>query len=170
MKTIGDALMLAVADAKAAVRLGLRLTYEIGDRHGMPSVRVGMHTGEAVERDGDFYGSAVNVAARISALAGGGQVLLSEATAANSGTIADVELHALGPRTFKNVSAPIQVYEAIWRSNRLNGDTLPIDPVCRMAVDPAREAGRLSHLGVEYHFCSLECAASFAAEPGRYAG
>lgn len=170
VKTIGDALMLVVPDPGSAVRLGLELAHGVGERHGAPSVRVGMHSGTAVERHGDFYGSAVNVAARISALAGGGQVLLTEST--KEGAVAemdDVELHALGPHKVKNVSAALPVYEAVWRSRR-SEEALPIDPVCRMAVDPGREAGRLTHAGVEYHFCSLRCAAKFAAAAERYAG
>jgi YHS domain-containing protein len=47
---------------------------------------------------------------------------------------------------------------------------LLIDPVFRMAVSPERSAGRLSNDGVEFHFCSLECAGTFARDPGRYAG
>lgn len=46
---------------------------------------------------------------------------------------------------------------------------LPIDPVCCMAVSPELSAGRLSHEGVEFHFCSLACAGAFAGEPERYA-
>ena len=45
--------------------------------HGAPAVRVGLHHGSAVERDGDHFGAAVNIAARISAVATGGEVLLS---------------------------------------------------------------------------------------------
>lgn len=162
--------MLAVGGAPEAVRLGLRLAYEVGESHGLPSVRVGMHTGEAVEREGDFYGAAVNVAARVSAIAGGSQVLLSEATREAAGPLPEVEMHALGPRRFRNVSAPRAIYQAVWASDRSEPGGLPIDPVCRMAVDPSREAGRLSHAGTEFHFCSLQCAAAFAAEPSRYAG
>ena len=46
---------------------------------------------------------------------------------------------------------------------------LPIDPVCRMAVDPDHSAGALVYDGVEFHFCSLECANSFSGDPVRYA-
>jgi YHS domain-containing protein len=38
-----------------------------------------------------------------------------------------------------------------------------------MAVDPAHVAGQLVHDGVEYHFCSLECANAFSGDPRRYA-
>jgi adenylate cyclase len=169
VKTIGDALMVAGSDARGTVRLGLRLAHGVGGHHGMPCVRVGMHTGSAVERDGDFIGAAVNVAARISALAGGDQVILSEETKRAAGDTPDVALHALGVHTFRNVGAPLALFVALWRSEETERGHLPIDPVCRMAVDPDREAGRLAYAGTEYHFCSLECAGAFAAEPQRYA-
>src|SRR5438552_14824419 len=44
-------------------------------------VRIAVHTGEAIERDGDFFGSAVNRVVRLRAVAEGGQVLVSEAAA-----------------------------------------------------------------------------------------
>ena len=44
---------------------------------------------------------------------------------------------------------------------------LPIDPVCRMAVDSSRQAGSLVYEGREYGFCSLESAHRFAADPER---
>ena len=169
VKTIGDALMIAGSDAGGAVRLGLRLAHEVGGCHGMPSVRVGMHTGAAVERDGDFIGAAVNVAARISALAGGDQVILSEATRDAAGTMPDVALHTLGIHTFKNVGSPLTIFEALWLSEEAELRHLPIDPVCRMAIDPDREAGRLAYEGTEFHFCSLKCAGAFSADPERYA-
>lgn len=168
VKTIGDALMIAGSDAHQSVRLGLRLAHEVGGCHGMPSVRVGMHTGSAVERDRDFIGAAVNLAARISALAGGDQVILSEATREAAGAMPDVALHALGTHTLKNVGGPLAIFEALWRSEEGEREHLPVDPVCRMAVDPNRETGRLTHAGTEFHFCSLECAGAFSADPERY--
>jgi YHS domain-containing protein len=45
---------------------------------------------------------------------------------------------------------------------------MPIDPVCRMAVDPDHAAGRLTVEGVDYLFCSIECARKFAEAPERY--
>jgi class 3 adenylate cyclase/YHS domain-containing protein len=168
VKTIGDALMIVGADAAESIRLGLRVAHEIGDCHGMPSVRVGMHTGPAVERDGDFIGATVNVAARISATAGGSQVVLSAATGQAAGSMADTTLRALGVHAFKNVREPLTLYEARWSSETTGGEGLPIDPVCRMAVDPIGESGRITVAGTEFHFCSLECARAFTSDPARY--
>jgi adenylate cyclase len=167
VKTIGDALMLRTADTAAAIRLGLCIVHDVGSRHGFPLVRVGMHTGPAVERGGDWFGATVNLAARVSAAAAGGEALLTAATRDGAGQLRGVELRERGRWAFRNVAEPVQVYAAV-RQGAQSAAGLPIDPVCRMAVDPWHSAGRLTHEGVEYCFCSLRCAGAFAQHPARY--
>jgi adenylate cyclase len=167
VKTIGDALMLRTADAAAAIQLGLCIVHDVGAQHGFPLVRVGMHTGSAVERDDDWFGTTVNLAARVSAAAAGGEALLTAATRDATGELAGMELRERGRWTFRNVTEPVQVYAAV-RQGAQSSSGLPIDPVCRMVVDPGHGAGRLSYEGVEYCFCSLGCAGVFAQHPARY--
>jgi adenylate cyclase len=167
VKTIGDALMLRTGDAAAAIRLGLCIVQDVGAQHGFPLVRVGMHTGSAVEREGDWFGATVNLAARVSTAAAGGEVLLTAATRAACGDVEGVELRERGRWAFRNVGEPVPVYAAV-RQGAPSSAGLPIDPVCRMAVDPWHGAGRLTHQGVEYCFCSLGCAGAFAQHPSRY--
>jgi adenylate cyclase len=167
VKAIGDALMLRVGDAAAAIPLGLTIVHDIGEQHGFPLVRVGMHTGPAVERDGDWFGMTVNLAARVSAAASGGEALLTAATKAAAGEVQGVELRERGRRAFRNVGEPVEVYVAV-RQGARDPSGLPVDPVCRMAVDPWHGAGRLIHEGVEYCFCSLGCAGAFAQHPSAY--
>src|SRR5438132_13661274 len=88
---------------------GLRIVEDVGSRHYFPVVRVGMHTGAAVERAGDWFGAAVNLAARVSAAAGGSEVLLTAATRHAAGTLPGVELHARGRRSFKNVAEQVEI-------------------------------------------------------------
>lgn len=118
----------------------------VGAQHGFLLVRVGMHTGPAVERDGDWFGATVNLAARVSAAASGGEALLTAATKA-AGHVTGVELRERGRWTFRNVAEPVQVYAAVQQGAR-SSSGLPIDPVCRMAVDPWHGAGQLTHQGV----------------------
>jgi adenylate cyclase len=167
IKSIGDALMIRCDEASAAVLLGLRVVGEIGARHFFPAVRVGMHTGPAVERDGDWFGAAVNVAARVSGLAAASEVLLTIETRDAAGSVAGAEFEERGRHAFKNLVEPVLVFAATPASERSEAG-LPIDPVCRMAVDPSRCAGQLRHDGVEYHFCSLRCASAFASAPQNY--
>lgn len=168
VKAIGDALMIHGRNPVAAIRLGLAIVHDVGGRHGFPAVRVGMNTGAALERDGDWFGTTVNVAARVSGIATGGEVLLTDATRATAGELHDIGLHERGRRALKNIGEPVLLFAAVREGERDASDR-PIDPVCRMAVDREHSAGQLRYEGVEFAFCSLECAAAFATDPLRYA-
>ena len=76
-------------------------------------VRVGIHTGEAELRDGDYYGSAVNRCARLRNIGRGGQILLSEATAAlvRDGLPAEVSLADLGEQRLRGLTRPERVLQ-----------------------------------------------------------
>ena len=168
VKAIGDALMLRTASAQAGVRLALRLVEELGGRHGFPALRVGLNTGPAVARTGDWFGAAVNLAARVSAAAGAGEVLLTQATLDALGARLDgVEFRPRGQRRFKNVSSPVQVYAAL-RVGALAPSRLLTDPVCQMEVDPARAVGPYVYRGREHYFCSPACEQAFRRQPARY--
>jgi adenylate cyclase len=167
VKTIGDAVMLRAGDPALAIELGLRIAEDVGAQHGFPAVRVGLHTGSAVERGGDWFGAAVNLAARVSGAASGGEVLLSDATRQAAGELGAVDLRERGRQELKNIGEPVLLFAAL-RAGERDDRGLPIDPVCRMAVDPDRSAGTLRSGNTEFHFCSLACAEAFAAAPERY--
>ena len=169
VKTIGDALMLRIPRVEDAIHFGLRLTHELMAGHGSPAVRVGLHHGTAVERDGDYFGSTVNLAARISALAVGGEVLVSGSTAALAPTIEGVIYEARGRHELRNIAEPVEIFAARRTTDR-PGSKLSVDPVCQMTVEPQRAPGRLLHGDHAYFFCSLTCAGEFARHPERFAG
>ena len=109
-------------------------------------MRVGLHHGTAIERDGDYFGSAVNLAARVSAEASSGEVLLTGATAALVPGVEGVLYESRGRYTLRNVSEPIELFAAL-PVEQVAESGLPVDPVCRMAVDPERAAGQLRYEG-----------------------
>ena len=167
VKTVGDALMLRVPDPADAVHLALWITRNAMSGHQAPSVRVGGNHGSAVERNGDYFGSTINVAARVSALAAGGEVLVTGQTAALARDLEGVLYESRGRQVLRNVAEPVEIF-AVVRLDE-NADHLAIDPVCQMAVDPERAVGRLLLDEKAYYFCSLTCAAAFAQHPARYA-
>ncbi len=61
--------MLRIAYPGEAILLGLNITHGLMRGHEARAVRVGLHHGTAVERDGDYSGASVNLAARVSGLA-----------------------------------------------------------------------------------------------------
>jgi adenylate cyclase len=167
VKTIGDAILLRIPDPGRAVLLGLRISHELMRGHGAPAVRVGLHHGPAVERDGDYIGAAVNLAARVSAEATGGEVLVTGHTAALAPRLEGVYYEPRGRQALRNVREPVELFAAV-RLGETSDARLPIDPVCKMAVDPDHAPGRLMYDGTAYYFCTLNCAGEFAGNPERF--
>ncbi len=167
IKLIGDAVMIRADEAGPAIKLALGLVHDVGAQHGSLSVRVGLHTGSALARSGDWFGATVNLAARVASLASGGEVLLTEQTRQAAAALDGVEFEERGRRELRNISEPVLVFAATKRGG--HPGKLPVDPVCRMAVDPDHAAGSLTFEGRQYFFCSLKCASAFAARPRSYA-
>jgi adenylate cyclase len=109
VKRIGDGLMLAFADASPAVHCAVELL----DTAPAPlRLRSGVHAGEAVVTRDDVIGHVVNVAARVTEAAKGGEVLVTGAAAEAAGELRGVELSRGRRRTFKGVEEPIRVHRA----------------------------------------------------------
>jgi predicted ATPase/class 3 adenylate cyclase len=116
-KTVGDAFCAAFAtpraalDAAAAAQRGLAA--EPWPTGRPIRVRMSLHTGVCEERDNDYFGPAVNRAARLEAVAHGGQVLVSGATAELlSDTLpGGVALRDLGLHRLKDLGRPERVYQ-----------------------------------------------------------
>src|SRR5207302_7620177 len=110
VKAIGDGLMIRCDRAQDAVLLGLRLVDELEREGDFPPVRVGIHTGPALANDGDWYGRTVNVAARLCAVARGGEVMVSESTREAAGGAPEVDWGERELHWLRNVSEPVGTY------------------------------------------------------------
>ena len=111
VKSTGDGVM-AVFDAprdalRASVEVQRRLQASVSGDALALNVRMGLHSGDADERDGDYYGAAPTRAARIMAAAYGGQVLVSSATAdmLRADDLDGIALRELGEHRLKGLSA-----------------------------------------------------------------
>ena len=78
IKTLGDGAMAAFRSARAAVDASIALQQATEESDFR--VRIGIHTGDAIDVGGDYVGLAVNKAARVASAADGGEILLSSAT------------------------------------------------------------------------------------------
>jgi YHS domain-containing protein len=108
----------------------------------------------------------VNLAARVAAVAAGGEVLVTGAVRDGAGELSGVEFETRGERRMRNVAIPVPLFAAV-RDDR-DAETRHVDPVCRMLVAESREAGSFRHGDTLYRFCSLECARRFLADPDAY--
>ncbi|WP_231995956.1 BTAD domain-containing putative transcriptional regulator [Mycobacterium sp. 852002-51163_SCH5372311] len=101
------------AAAAAAIEIQDAIGHEPWALREPLRIRVALHTGEVELRDGDYFGRAVNRAARLRSLAEGGQILCSGATAelVIDSLPDDVDLTDLGMRQLKNLARPEHVFE-----------------------------------------------------------
>jgi predicted ATPase len=102
-KHTGDGVCAAFSSPKSAVDAAVAAQQKLE----LP-VRMGLATGEAELRDGDYFGAVLNRAARVMAAGHGGQILLAESTA---GLLSGVDLVDLGPRRLRDLPTPVQVLQ-----------------------------------------------------------
>jgi predicted ATPase/class 3 adenylate cyclase len=115
-KTIGDAFCAVFAEADQAVRAALAaqraLQTEPWGETGPLRVRMALHSGNADERDGDYFGPALNRVQRLLSAAHGGQILLSQGCKEMGAALpTDADLVELGRHRFKGIPQPEEVYQ-----------------------------------------------------------
>jgi predicted ATPase/class 3 adenylate cyclase/DNA-binding NarL/FixJ family response regulator len=122
--TGGDGFCAAFSTAADAVTAAIASQEQLRDDNAVTfGVRMALHTGEAIERDRNYYGSDVNRAARLMSLAHGGQVLVSEATEVLLRE--RVTLRPLGEHRLRGLRGRMAVYQVV-------ADGLPAEfPVLR---------------------------------------
>ena len=108
VKVIGDAVMLVSPDPEQMVATTLELVERAEDHESLPQLRAGVAYGPAVNRWGDWFGSTVNVASRLTARARPGSVLTTEDVrdAAKDG----YAWSSAGPKRLKGISEPVKTY------------------------------------------------------------
>ncbi len=168
VKSVGDQVMLAAQDAASAVRTATSLRNAVDHEPFFPSVRMGIHGGAIVEHEGDYFGAAVNLAARVADYARSGQILCTRwvVTAIGPQALGPVQFQALETVQLKNLATPVSLFELITERTTVD----PVDPVCRMTVQRDTAPAQLLFEGRVYYFCSVECARLFAERPDYYAG
>jgi predicted ATPase/class 3 adenylate cyclase len=117
VKTAGDGVHAVFATATQALEAALEaqktLLREEWAETGPLRVRMALNTGATEERDGDYFGPPVNLAARLLSVGHGGQVLLSLSTQelVRDRLPPDVHLRDLGERRLKDLSRPERIYQ-----------------------------------------------------------
>jgi adenylate cyclase len=110
VKWLGDGVMVHYQEPAGAVLAALHLVAQL-PRAGLPPVHVGVAAGPVVVQGGDYFGRTVNLAARIAAQAGAGQVLVSDSVV-ESASPTGVSFVERGRLRFKGITRPVRVLEA----------------------------------------------------------
>ncbi|MCA1841621.1 MAG: AAA family ATPase [Actinobacteria bacterium] len=149
VKSMGDGLMAAFTSPLAALRCAVEIQRDNAagaDGSEAISIRVGLHAGEPIAEDDDFFGTPVVVAQRLCGRAGGGQILISTLVEGLVGNRADCTFVPLGDLLLKGFGEPIAASEVRWRTPETE-PALPLPqslpPHDRFFVRPENDMGRL---------------------------
>jgi class 3 adenylate cyclase len=107
-KTLGDGVLAVFASARQAIEAALACR-RAGDQAGLP-LHLGLHAGDVIREEGNVYGGAVNVAARISGLSAPGEVLVSDIVRGLARTSAGVNFEDRGEQSLKGVGERVRVF------------------------------------------------------------
>lgn len=112
VKTIGDAVMLVCPDPVLLLEAMLELCDAAQAEEGFPRLRVGLAFGEAVSRAGDWFGSPVNLASRVTGAARPGAVLVAESAREAIGDAAGFNWSYVGGKHLKGVKGQTTLFRA----------------------------------------------------------
>lgn len=161
IKWIGDEAMLSFAGPEAAIQALGTLLEACRKEPRIPLTRTGLNHGPVVRRAGDLFGSTVNIAARIAALASPGQ-LLATRPVADEAMAKGIVVRDLGLFALRSVAGEVPLYEIELAPS---ADPAWIDPVCKMHA-PYSPYRRSASEGP--WFCSPGCEEAYRKSPQTY--
>lgn len=149
IKTIGDEIMCTFAKPDDAMESAMAMQECVAedlpglnaDTPAEMSIRVGMHFGPAILEGGDVFGDAVNVAARMTAEAKGGQIFMTQQTVEGLTPLLRADTRHLDRIPVKGKSEAVDVFEVVWQPN----------DVTRIAAGPLFQERKQMALRLRYH-------------------
>ena len=119
VKNLGDGLMVVFAASSDAFRCAIAMQQSLERRNRTTSddplmVRIGISFGEADSHENDYFGVPVVEAARLCAIADGGQILATELASLLAGSRAGLDLVPIGPKSLKGLPEPVAAREVKW--------------------------------------------------------
>ncbi|MBI3416601.1 MAG: tetratricopeptide repeat protein [Verrucomicrobia bacterium] len=119
IKTIGDAFLVEFHSALEAAQCSIEIQRALAKRnHDVPAerrieIKIGIHIGDVVHRDGDVYGDGVNIASRIEPLAGAGGICVSMDVERQIRNALEARFEKLAPTELKNISVTMDLFRIV---------------------------------------------------------
>ena len=117
LKEMGDGTLLCFQSALDAVRCAMEIQQSVKDDSDL-NLRIGIHLGDIVFKEGDVFGDGVNVASRIERLAKKGGVYLSENVYQSVRNQPEIRAEFIGEKTLKNVDHSVKIYSLSFESGK----------------------------------------------------
>ncbi|HEY5639556.1 MAG TPA: adenylate/guanylate cyclase domain-containing protein [Dehalococcoidia bacterium] len=166
VKQIGDGFMIVFPECYSAVSAALELEQRTAAEPQFPAIRIGLHYGPVLYREGDYIGSNVNIASRLAESANRNQIIVSAAVRDRARELEGVEWTRIGRQRLKGLAAEVELFEP----RPASAETIEkeVDPVCGMELGKGEVAAHLTLDGVDHSFCSDACLRQFVRAPEKY--
>ena len=161
LERVGDQIVIVSPIADDVAQTALSLVSKCYKEDNFLPVHVGLHYGQVVVNEGSLFGSAINLGARITSAAGGGEILCSEFFVESLIMKTDYSIGNFRDLKFKNILHPVRV--AYLERPRYKNHRM-IDPVCKMHIDQDAKF-TCTFNGAVHCFCSDECRSLFEQNP-----
>lgn len=168
VERVGDELLIVGDEVPSTLRTARDLHAAVECEPLFPEVRAGLHAGRVLDYDGKYIGAALNLTARVTSYATPGQILCTEAVATQAEGLGDIKCRDVGLIRFRNIVEPVRVFKVIVAPGC--GQTIVVDPICRVHVTPETAPARQQLGDTTFYFCSIGCARAFAERPHVYVG
>jgi class 3 adenylate cyclase/KaiC/GvpD/RAD55 family RecA-like ATPase len=137
IKTLGDGFLIEFESALNATRCAIDIQkthrdYNLSSAGNQFAVRIGIHIGDVIHQEGDVFGDAVNVAARVEPLADPGGICVTEQVFAEVRNKIEYPMSKLPPQRLKNIEVPFDIYKVV----------LPWDSTQIPSVEPGAQSQR----------------------------
>jgi TolB-like protein/Flp pilus assembly protein TadD len=141
IKTIGDAFLVEFGSALEAAQCAIEIQRTLAKRnHDVTSdrrikLKIGIHIGDVIHRDGDVYGDGVNIASRIEQLAGAGGICVSTDVERQIRNALEARFEKFGSADLKNIKLPMDLFRIIlpWEAGS-KADSSAAQPSKRLRV------------------------------------
>jgi adenylate cyclase len=140
VETAGDAFLVEFASALEATRCAVEIQRTLSERNQAQPLerrillRIGIHVGDVVHKDGKVMGDAVNIAARLEPLAPAGGICVSNAVFEQVRNKLEQAFASLGPAELKNIELPMAVHRVVMPWEASGRTSLPTSPSRRRAA------------------------------------
>jgi adenylate cyclase len=116
VKVLGDGVMMHFGDSDAAIRAAISVLSR-AQSQGLPAARAGINAGPMVRRDGDYFGSVVNLAARAADYARAHEILVTQEVMKAWSGGESIYFRGIGAVSLKNVKKRIELYQVLPSEN-----------------------------------------------------
>src|SRR5262245_29622053 len=133
--TAGDGIMAEFSSVSGAAECALEIQTVMAQRNdGVPEsrrmqFRIGINLGDIIHDESRIYGDGINIAARLESMAEPGGICVSRPVFDQVGRTLKAEFRALGPRSFKNISRPVEVFVIVAHETGSEARVAPPDPL-----------------------------------------